>query len=250
MDESVGASMLPGWDELDERVSDSHIKLANLFGKSAPSWLPSWLESFLLRTGRYDVLLDKSKPSRAQRLAALKLDKESALLALQAARASRDGPLARRWTLKIKQIEAEICSISSANGGAKPGPNKSAIPPKVLMAARLVEIYLFVNGKEPSARNRKLAIALASLLDTLRILRKPIGNRLNGARQAFEAGLSVSRKVSSVDLRRNDAMMDEIVLARILTRRSLEQCAMRGRVPWIIPGMNGPVNAYNPKTEI
>ena len=108
MDESVGTNTLPEWDELDERVSDSHIKLAKLFGKSAPSWLPSWLESFLLRSGRYDVLLDKSKPSRAHRLVALKLDKESTLLALQAARASRDKPSARKWTLKIKHIEAEI----------------------------------------------------------------------------------------------------------------------------------------------
>lgn len=242
--------MLPGWDELDDRVSDSHIKLAKLFGKSAPSWLPSWLKSFLLRTGRYDVLLDKSKPSRAQRLAALKLDKESVLLALQAARASRDGPLARRWTLKIKQIEAEICSISSANGGAKPGPNKSAITPKVLMAARLVEIYLFVNGKEPSARNRKLAIALASLLDTLRILRPPIGNRLNGNRKAFELAMSASGNVNNPELRKHDALHDEIVLARLHTRRSLEQCKMRGGAPWGFPGMNGPVVVYDPKTEI
>ncbi len=234
-------------DDFDEHITLTYVELSKLLGKSTPSWLPSWFESFLLPSAQYDVRLDALKPSRAQRLKVLKLDKDCTLGVLQTARASRDASLIKSVMLKMSRIEAEILSLTRANGKGKTGPNKGAVTPKELLAARLVELYRFVKGKDPSARNQKLAQALVSLLDTLGALRIPIGNRLNGTKKAFETALSAGPKVDDVDLRANDALHDKIVLARILTRRSLKQCEIRGRAPWIVPGMNGPVNVYKPK---
>jgi hypothetical protein len=236
-------------DELYRRVSDTYVQLAKLLG-STPSWLPFWFEFYLMPSGQYDVRLDQSRPSRAQRLKTLKLDRDLNFRALQAAHSSCDESLINKFSLKIDRIDAEIGRISRAKGRAKPGPNKGAVPSKYLIAARLFEAWLFVKGKEPSPRNPKLAAMLVSLLDTLGILRPPIGNRLNGNRKAFELVLSASGKVNKPELRKHDALQDEIVLARLHSRRSLEQCKMRGGAPWGFPGMNGPVVVYDPKTEI
>lgn len=237
-------------DRLFEKFSHSHVELAKYLGKSAPEWLPSWFESVLLPSGQYDVCADKLRPARTEYLKALKQDRDLNCRALQAAHDSSDEPTIKKLALKADQIETKISSISRTNGKAKSGPNKGAITSKYLMAARLVEVYLVVKGKEPSPRNPKLAAMLVSLLDTLGIFRRPIGNRLNGVRKAFEVALSVSNKVNDPELRKHDALHDEIVLARLHTRRSLEQCEMRGRAPWSFPGMNGPVRIYDPKTEI
>jgi len=94
-------------EEFVERISDTYIELAKLF-RNPPSWLHLWLHSYLLPSGRYDVCVDKAKPSRTQLLIALKLDQDWNVRALQAARDASDVPLIRKLSFKANRIAAEI----------------------------------------------------------------------------------------------------------------------------------------------
>jgi hypothetical protein len=141
-------------------------------------------------------------------------------------------------TLRDLSRRAEITLSSSVligkDGKTKRGHGKPSVPDvfeaKTLVAARILELWRFLNKLEPGMTSKPAAAAAQAYWLASGGPSKSFGNPLNGWKHHFKIAKDQAGSIG---------------LKRLIWWRDLEQCARRGRPPWYL-GTYFPV----PDTEI
>jgi hypothetical protein len=208
----------------------------------APSNTPSWLPGFLewwSQGIRYDRMVDDIRPSKAQTVEMLTETEDALSLVLRnlnnpAIRTlieatEKRSPALNALIEAVKDLSKRTSSARSSptimgkDGKTKRGKGKPKMPDvfdaKTLCAARILELWRFLNKFEPGTKSTNAAKAaeaywLASGGDS-----EGFGDPINGWKHHFK-------------LAKENA--GSIGLKRLIWRRDLQQCQRRGRPPLFI----------------
>jgi hypothetical protein len=216
---------------------------ADVAGLIAPGTAPRWLTPHLewwAQGIRHDRSVDQYRPTTAETRKRLRAAERAALLLLR----ELSSPAIRNILevakspnrLSVSEFDlrdlgqrADIAHSSPLLVGAKGGAKRGRAKPKVrdlfgaktLCAARVVELWLHIHGKEPGRRNLKAASAAEAYWRASGGMSGGYGDPRTGWFHHF-------RTI------RDNQKSAGLIRQRLIWRRDLEQSARRGRQPWYL----------------
>jgi len=205
--------------------------------KDTPEWLPAQLEWWAQGLG-HDRMADNLRPTKAEtreRLVAIReasrlLQRELNVPAIRSlldtAKAPRITSISTFDMRDLAERATLACSsplLMGATGETKRGRGKPKVPgvfdPKVLCAARVVELWRHFRGGEPGVGNLKAAAVAQAYWRASGGRSTGYGDPLNGWYAHFRVVRENKKTASLMGL-------------RLMWRRDLEQTVSRGRPPW------------------
>ncbi len=156
---------------------------------------------------------------RPQTRALLELDELGPMTSFPALKAALSDTRRRiEYLVKSSYLRGKLGKTRSGPGPARP---PSMFHPKVLLAARFFEVWIYFHGREPGPRNDRARAAAQTIWIAAGGAFTSTGNPVNGWRKPFKA-------VSDNDTR------IELIRLRAHWKREVHQIAPRGVAPfWI-----------------